>query len=248
MRKLILLTLFVLVALKVSARAGGVAPLLPIEKINDKAQLIVKVTALSIEKAEPKSLLAGRFSGPVEAVTRFNVVSVLKGDLKANDEFDFHHRSSPQNYPLIISGSTGAIYEFVPGRSYLLWVTRDADKWSSLELYGAAFAFGNNGALLAPDDAPVTGDIKQIVWQQMNALLESKKRADVLKGISYLAHMMQRTGQHDVDHSGDFKNADVAHAIEPLLKSDDAKIAEFAANALKPTPDPEFVTGASIGF
>ncbi len=253
MRKLLILALFALTIVNVPAHAGRIDPPLPIEKLNDKAQLIVKVTALSVDKAEPKNLLAGRFSGPVDAVTHFRVVSVLKGDLKAKDEFDFHCKSSAQNYPLIVANGGVTIYEFLPGRSYLVWAARDAGKWSplewsALELYGSPFRSSNSqGALLAPDDAPVSGDIKQIVWQQTTALLESANKTDVMTGIGNLANMSRR-GKSGWGRTGDFKNDDVAHAIEPLLKSDDAKIAEFAADALKPTPEPEFVTGASIGF
>lgn len=248
MRKLILFVLFALTIINAPAHAGRIDPPLPIEKLNDKAQLIVKVTALSIEKAEPKNLFVGRFSGPVDAVTRFRVVSVLKGDLKANDEFDFYHKSSAQNYPLIIGGGGGAIYDFVPGRSYLLWAARDGENWSPVELYGVIFDFGNQGALLASDDAPVKGEIKQVVWQQTTALLKSEKPADVLTGIENLTHMTRRQGINDFQHTGDFKREDVAHVIEPLLKSNDAQIVAFAARALKPNPDPEFVPSASIGF
>lgn len=253
MRKLLTFALFALAVINIPAHASRVDPPLPLEKLTDKAQLIVKVTALSVEKAEPKNLLAGRFSGPVEAVTHFRVVSVLKGDLKAKDEFDFHYKSSAQNYPLIVANGGVTIYEFVPGRSYLLWTARDADKWSplewsALELYGSPFRSSDSqGVLLAPDDAPVTGDIKQIVWQQTTALLQSANKTDVMTGIGNLAYMSRR-GQSGWGQTGDFKNDDVAHAIEPLLKSDDAEIAAFAARALKPNPDPQFVTGASIGF
>ncbi len=248
MRKLLILALFALSAISIPAHASPVYPPLPIEKLNEKAQIIVKVTALSTEKAEPKNLFVGRFSGPVDAVTHFRVVSVLKGDLKAKDEFDFHCKSSAQNYPLIVANGGVTIYEFLPGRSYLLWAARDADEWfplewSALELYGLPFRSSDSqGALLAPDDAPVSGDIKQIVWQQTTALLESKNTSDVITGIRNLSHMAQRHGV------GDFQNDDVAAAIEPLLKSDDPKIAEFAARALKPNADPEFVPGTSIGF
>ena len=218
---------------RVPARAARIEAPFPLAKFDASAGLIVKATAISTERAKPVRLFMDKFSAPVDAVTSFRIVSVLKGDLAPGSEFDFHHHSSAQGYGLIVGGG-GAIYDFEIGRSYLLWAVRDGENWKAQQIYN--FFFQTQGALLAPDTAPVAGATRDVVWAQANALLQSKNPRDVRAAIAYLASMSQRQGAADIGHSGDFTREAVVDAIAPLIDAPDSSVDVAAVSAMNLLP------------
>ena len=196
-------------------------------KLDLQSSLIVKATALSSEPVRddltgaPLKMTDSPF---VLTATRFKIISVLKGKLAPGDEINFRHYAFDFTYRGGWSYSVRH-YDFAPARTYLLWANPKEDYWQPFSGYDSIF--DNQGALLAPDDTPVKGEIRDVVWNQIQALLASPKTGDVVTGLRYLGKMRRRdAGTRET--TGDFANDEVAQTLRPFINSTNATIASFA--------------------
>lgn len=209
------------------ARAYLVGPAPNLAGLNASSALVAKVTALSDETVEDASF--EQLSGFVVNQTRFRVVSVLKDETKSvtpGSEIEFHHYAPISDRPKIFAMYVPHYYRFVSGRSYLLWAKKSADGWQQFST--APTMFQQQGALLAPDNAPVQGDVKGVIWQQTNALLGSPNAKDQLAAIEILGAMSSGMRQRILFSTGDFRSAQVLDAIAPFIESPDDAVAQAA--------------------
>ena len=227
MKNLLCLVLLCLAILASPARAYLVGPAPNLAGLNASSPLIAKVTALDSEAVE--DALFQKL--PLFAVkqTRFRVVSILKDETKSvvpGSEIAFRHYAPTSGKTSIFAMYVPHYYRFVPGRSYLLWAKKSADGWQQFST--APTEFQRQGALLAPDDAPVEGDIKNVIWQQTNALLGSPDAEDQVAAIETLGAMSSGMNQRIWFSTGDFLSAQVLDAIAPFIESPDDAVAQAA--------------------
>ena len=219
--------LFCALMLARPARAYLVGPAPNLAGLNASSALVAKVTALSSETVEDASFQ--QLSGFVVNQTRFRVVSVLKDETNGvvkDDEIEFRHYAPISDRESIYAMYVPHYYRFTPGRSYLLWARKSADGWQQFST--APTFFQQQGALLAPDDAPVGGNIKNVIWQQTNALLGSPDAKDQRAAIEILGAMSAGMRQRIWFSTGDFRSAEVLDAIAPLIESPDDAVAQAA--------------------
>ncbi len=223
---------FCAIVLAAPARASRFDEPFPLGKLDLQSSLIVKATALESEPIRDD--LTGApikmTDGPYAAtVTRFKVISVLKGKLTPGEEINFRHYSFN---PAFRGGWSYSLrtYSFIAGRTYLLWANRDGENWQSFSSYGSSF--GEQGALLSADDAPVEGAVRDVVWNQIQGLLKSQKTGEVTRGLRYLA-LMRRRDAKTYETTGDYSNDQVAETLRPFLSSSDTDVAVYAMRVAK---------------
>lgn len=200
-------------------------------KLDLQSSLIVKATALASEPV--RNDLTGAPVKMTDApyaltVTRFKIISVLKGKLAPGDEINFRHYA----FILPFQGSwTYSVknYNFSVGRSYFLWANRDSDNWQPFSPYDSSFS--DQGALLTADDAPIKGQIRDVVWNQIQGLLASQKIGDGTTGLRYLSFMRRRNAGVFAETTGDFTNDEVAEALRPFIGASNPFVAVAAISA-----------------
>ena len=206
------------------ARAYLVGPAPELTALNASSSLVAKVTALSSQDAKDASFEI--YGGFVANQTRFRVVSVLKDDTKTvvpDGAIEFRHYAPFSEREPFRAMYVPHYYRFVPGRSYLLWAKKSADGWQQFSM--APTEFQQQGALLAPDDAPVAGQIRGVIWQQTNALLRSSAAADQIAAMEILSAMSRPFVGSALDGTDDFRRVEVIAEIAPLIASDNSEVA-----------------------
>ncbi len=214
------------------ARAYRAEEPVPLGKLDVQSSLIVKATALGSEPI--RDALTGaplKLKGTPYALsqTRFQIISVLKGQLAPGDELKFRHYSFDSAFDNIWIYSVRS-YNFQAGRTYLLWASREGDNWQPFSPYDSNFH--DQGALLAPDNAPVEGEIRAVVWSQIQGLLASPRNGDVKIGLRYLT-LMRRRDANSYETTGDYPSDQVAQTLRPLLSSSDSSVATTAMRVAK---------------
>lgn len=229
---LLLVTLGAALTAATPARAYRADEPFPLGKLDLQSSLIVKATVLSSEPVRDDLTGAPlKMTGAPYAsmATRFKIISVLKGQLAPDNEINFRHYAFDFTYRGAWSYSPRS-YRFVVARSYLLWAKRDGDNWQPFSPYDSSF--GEQGALLAADDAPVEGAVRDVVWNQIQGLLASQKTGEVTRGLRYLA-LMRRRDAKTYETTGDFTSDQVAESVRPFLSSTDVDVAVIAMRAAK---------------
>ncbi len=212
------------------ARAYLVGPAPGLGALNASSALVAKVTALDAQPVEDASFQV--LPGFVVTQTRFRVVSVLKdetGKVAPGGEIEFRHYAPISDSERVFAMYVPHYYRFVAGRSYLLWAKKSADGWQQFST--APTQFQQQGALLAPDDAPVAGQISDVIWQQTNALLRSPKASDQVSALGVLNAMSSVRVGGSLGGTGDFRAVPVLDAMAPLIGSQNSDVA-LAAIAL----------------
>ena len=231
MKILSLVLLFFATILVQPARAFRVDEPFSLGNLDIQSSLVVKATVLSSEPVRGDKGIPIKMTGAPYALTstRFKIVSVFKGRLQPGDEIEFRHYAFDPAYRGGWSYSPRS-YNFAPARSYLLWANRDGENWRPFSPYDSTF--GNQGALLAADGAPVDGKIRDVVWNQIQGLLESQNTGEAITGLCYLGKMRRRdAGSRET--TGDFTNDEVAEALRPFLSSTDSDITIYAMRVAK---------------
>lgn len=207
---------------------------LTLPELNAEADLVVKVTAISNdpvtdEKPEPETSWGYRV-----ADTRFRVVSVLKGETKGATEITYRHLTRPLFGGSVEQWFSIFGFDFTPGRSYLLWANDSGAGWRQFETsQNNSFAVS---ALLAPDDAPVSGAITDVVWNQTVGLLQSAEQEDVRTGISNLTKLNRQNRKALAAETGAYSNAALVAAVAPFIESSDRWTALGAMRAAAMAP------------
>lgn len=220
--------IFFSVLLPSIASAYLVAPAMPLEKMVQEADVILKATVVSTAKTTDDSFKAH----PHWAVfaTRMRVVTVLKGQLPA-DQVDFHHydedRTSAQPYMFAPQH-----YHFEPGKSYIIFA-KFTDKPGLLRpLWDFHRMKEDQGQLLAANDKPIVPNtsVNDAIWNELAGLLHSDQPALVRYAVGQLQSM---SNAPDVPGGlDDFPRQKVLDAIASLLDHKDPQIVAAVVEAV----------------
>ena len=201
-----------------------------LEKMADQADVIFKGTVVAGEAVEDEGFPPQ--DGFVSWQTTFRIVSVLKGEKPGETlRFRHYHRDSslswrfqPQYYDLetgttyIVLAKTGA----TPGLFQQVWMNHTLKE--------------DQGVVRCADAKPVAAaTVKEAVWAELSAMLESQDKDDVVYGIRQLDQMSG--GDLSYDSTSDFDRAEVLAAVKPLIMSDEPEIAQavlFAVGSHNP--------------
>jgi len=161
--------------------------------------------------------------------TRFNLISVLKGNNVTNAVVFWHNTAGPLAWS---GGAEPAHHQFEAGKTYLIFA-KDLDKPDYLfsvqpdatnrpnefrQLYAG-------GVFRTLDDRPLAGlSISNALWLELNLLLNDKNPTNQLYAIQHLGTMSKRcTASWDY---GDYFNREaVLKAVSPFVNSADDQIA-----------------------
>ena len=209
-----------------------------------QADVIIKATAL---KTEPQTQIDPWFSevnGAGRYATRFKVVSVIKGEVTA-DEVNFRHYTGLSIGPPIrvYWFELPPCYIFQSGQTYLLWANKTEGgnlRQLSKELRKSPTDGGTTGFLIrVGDNAPVKeeikGNIKSAVWDELVKMAQSKKLGDSRYGMQQLSWLSGATTftrrDEFVNKNPDFALEHFANVFIPLLDSTDENLLYVGFNA-----------------
>ncbi len=229
----------------------------PLEIMAAKADLVCKAQVLASEPVTNTSLLR---VGVSETRTKLRVISVLKGDIPA-DEIVLKHYGEPAKsasavgrFPeggpggIFASGfATGPPYKLEAGRSYLIFATK-TDKGIRDPFLGGSSnhpneftpveTTGQSEAITATLDArPIAGlSVKEAHWFELNLLLNDTNSTNQLYAIQRLGKMAGSCGE-TWENSRDFKREDVMNAARPLLTNVNDQVAIAAIGCFNVAPE-----------
>lgn len=210
------------VALSSSVFAYPIRPAITMDEMTDMADLVVKAKVIS-EQPSSDAALTPVTGFPVQA-TRFQVLSVIKGDAGGNT-IVFRHYAEDQS---MRDNYVPQHYEFRPGRSYIFFAIKSDTPGVFRQLRADATEVADEGALLAMDDKPTTKkSVKDACWSELIKLANSPDATDVTYAIPRLDQM----SGGGWDGTKTFDRKDVAEAIRPLLDSKNASVMSAALKA-----------------
>ena len=211
-----------------------------IEDMAENAELVVKATAISTVQADGS--VPGNGPNIAHFETKLRVVSILKGSVGA-DVITFLHSDTHNNQVgapqdvedagrmevMAEMGIRPAHYEFVPGRSYILFArSRDRRKGGSLfeALWFGPVEGVDLSVLLAADSEPINvKSIKDACWQDLTGCCASTNVDDVIYGLEMLD---QSSRGKSIMGSSIFSQEDVVDILRPLLTNQSARISQAA--------------------
>jgi hypothetical protein len=210
------LVLAILVFAGSPAWATIVGPAVPLDELALQVDLVCKGTVVA------DRLVADEWFEPIDGYevreTELRVVSVIKGT--APDIVRFRHYAESQYR----GGNFRQSYKFVAGRSYIVFATQGTDgthrQWSK-----ARRSKADQGVVPAADAKPHRGTtVREAVWAELTALLESADDADAIEAIRQLDELSggRRTELKD------FERPKALAAIRPLLASSRVAVATAA--------------------
>jgi len=165
----------------------------------------------------------------VEKLTRFKIVSVIKGD-KSEDEITFRHYedATPQEKR---EGLLQVAYHFEPGHAYLVFAASSGTAGFYKQV-GTGFGFkADYGVVRCANAQPVSAKtIQEIAWVELTAMLHDKDAGDIQYAMVQFDQLSG--GLHfaaDYRYGVDFQPQGVLKLINPFLKSPDPHVAQAAA-------------------
>jgi len=205
------------------ADAYPVGPALTIDQLVEKSDFICKAVVVSSKAVNDPWF--GSVSGFDVQQTDLRIVAVYKGAKLANASF--RHYSENMQGPLMYSPQH---YELAAGRTYLIFASRTEDGTVFRQLMKNHTLQEDQGILLSADHAPHIGKmVKEIVWIELTALLNSQQAADVKYAIQHLNRMSDGLGWGE---PAEFPRDDVLQRLLPLLAHKDLSVANDAIGAL----------------
>ncbi|MFI5381393.1 MAG: HEAT repeat domain-containing protein [Tepidisphaerales bacterium] len=216
--------------------AYPVAYALPLDKLADQSDLVVKAQAIATDPVKDPAFTDYSNQGYGVFATRLKVISVLKGDAKLA-EITFHH------YDVVPDFRGGRffspqIYHFTPNQPYILFA-----KKSDVPGVFRTFSFNHTtqedqGLLRAANSNPCAKDatVKDAIWDELTALIASKDPADVTYALGHLDVLSNALRPIGEGHE-DFPRNAVLDLVTPLLAHTDPAIASAAVKAIgRPSP------------
>jgi hypothetical protein len=186
----------VVIALVVSAgRVGAyaVGPAVSLDKMTAMADLVIKGKVISTAQTNLASFEA--VPGFPGFVTRFQVISVLKGN-PGGREIVFEHYGVSSNGMAFMYMPQH--YEFTPGRSCILFALKTGTPGVFTQLWKSHTAKPDEGEVLSADDKPVkAGTVKEAFWDDLVQLRASRNAEDLVYALNQLAEMS--SGSTDAD-------------------------------------------------
>ena len=207
-----------------------VAHSLPLAGLEKEAEVILKGTVVSSEKAADDSFKA--LPGWAVFSTRLKVISVLKGAL-AEKEVDFHHYAADPDPQRRMHMYAPQHYRFEQGSTYIVFAKFTKTPGVLRPLWDSHRSREDQGQVLAADDKPVAPgtSVKDVVWGELKGLSESNAPGRVKYAIGQL-HSMSNGGGHAYDGTDDFSRERVLAIVGPLIGHAEAEVASAAIDAV----------------
>ena len=201
-----------------------------LEKMEREADLIFKGRVISTRAATNTSFPPW---GKPHA-TRFSLISVLNGQVGANELVFWHNTGQPGAWG---GGTPPSSHQFEPGDSYLVFADR-LDRPDYLYSVPAEATnrpnelrqLCNGGVMRTLDARPVSPrGVKDAHWFELGLLLNDVAATNQLYAIDTLDHM-SLAGRRDDERSrsDDFKRKAVLSALLPLVTNNNEKVASRA--------------------
>jgi hypothetical protein len=208
----------------------AVAHSLPINGLEKEAQVILKGTVVSTERAEDDSFR--QLPGWAVFSTRLKVVSVLKGALTER-EVDFHHYAADPDPNRRMHMFAPQHYVFEKGSTYIVFAKETRVPGVLRPLWDSHRSRYDQGQVLAADDKPVAAraSVKDVVWNELKGLSESTAPARLTYAIGQL-HSMSGGDGHAHDGTDDFPREQVLAILQPMIAHADAEVASAAIDAV----------------
>jgi len=206
--------------------AYAVGPPLALDKLTAEADIVFKGTAGPSQQVQDdwfKPLM-----GFTARETQFKVVSMIKGG-QPGPTLRFRHYDED-------AGNQGRIYQpqfyhFQSGRSYIVFAKRSDAAGFFRQFQAYHTAREDQGALLCPDDQPVTAKIvKEAIWVELTRTLESADATNVTYAIHQLDQMSGRAESFGATQ--DFDRTNVLDAIHGFMTDSNPQVAQAALAAV----------------
>lgn len=211
-----------LLVLNLPALAYLVGPPLDLAKLTAEADVIFKgkaVATVPVTDAwfQPVDDFAAR-------ETEFKVISVIKGDAPGGKLPFRHYDENSQQRGRMYEPQ---FYHFEVGRTYVVFAKRSevAGHFRQIALHHTGKQ--DQGVLRCADDKPVASTgIKDVLWSEIGALLQSPEAKDAIYGLQQLDEMSGRSGAFSA--TKDFDRMEALKTAGPLMKSDHEDVARAA--------------------
>ena len=209
------------------AEAYLVGPAVNLEKLSGEADIIFKATAVASAKVEDA------WFKPVPGFeaweTEFKVIRVIKG-AKQEQTLRFRHYDNSRRPPGFM-GYQPQFYHFEPGRSYLVFAKQTDTTSEFRQLWAHHTGKSDQGVLLCANDvAPASPEVREILWNELLALLQSPNAEDTIYGIRQLDQMSDMPDRSEF--TKDFERAEVIKAVGGLLGHADPAIVQAAITVI----------------
>ncbi len=232
-----------------------------LEEMEQKADLVFKGQVLS---TTPITNEAFRISSMTVNVTKFKVISVLKGEVAKEVFFEHYAGIGPHGFDW--SGQAPpATHKFEVGQSYLVFAAhmdKPDDYYTPetgvtnlpdvLRQIADVPKGGSDGVMRTLDALPITGySVKEAHWFELNRLLNDANLTNELYAIDALDGMSLKGEPYEEwRRSGDFKRDRVLGALLPLIHNSNQQVAIRVINCFEVSSNASVVlkpyTGALI--
>jgi HEAT repeat protein len=220
------LALLMVPAFANSVRAYAIRAPIPLKKIVQESDVIVKAKALDSTPVADGSF--EKYTGYEVYATRFQVISVIKGKLEGQEVL-FHHYGVARRQPFAVSFSP-QLYEFEAGRTYIVFAKNSEQAGFLRQLWKNHTAKPDQGVMLAADGKPVQDEqVEDVLWAELNKMLAAGTAADALYAIRQLDEMSRPLGFAKLS---DFDREKALAAVAHFLSSRDERLAKAAIQAV----------------
>jgi hypothetical protein len=218
MSRVLLVAIVACAALPV--HADILSPALGLEELAQKVDLVCKATVVADRVVTDEWFPP--LGGYEARETELRIVSVIQGT--ASDVIRFRHYTSVPTPQVNVRQS----YELVHGRTYLVFARQAPDgtyrQWSK----GQTTA-GSEGVLLAANAEQHSGaTIRETVWSELLALLESSDERGAIEAIQQLDTLSGGGALRPWPKLKEFERSHVLAAIRPLLANAKVPVATAA--------------------
>ena len=205
-----------------------VGPPVNLEKLSGEADIIFKATAVSSAVVQDDWFKP--YTGFAARETRFTLISVIKGTPHETPLRFRHYDLDPeaQNQGRSFNPQ---YYHFQENKAYIVFAKKTDDPAVYRQLWANHTGIKDQGSFQCIDDKPVSsGKLKEIVWTELLALLQSKDAGETIHAIQQLNQMSDHPGWYD--STQDFDRTDVLKAVGPLMIWENGEVASAAITVI----------------
>ncbi|NND95691.1 MAG: HEAT repeat domain-containing protein [Pirellulaceae bacterium] len=226
MTRIIATTFAALLIIHLPQTASGylVANVLSLDELQTESEVIFKGTVVTTGPIEDESFESVHGFEPYQTV--FEIVSVIKGDIKS-DTVRFRHYGESDGAPMRMYMPQH--YSFQLDRTYIVCAKKSDAPNQFRQLWDHHRSKEDQGVLLAHDIQPHSGrKLTEIYWHELQGLLQGDDAADTSYAIEQLGAL---TGIGHGSHTS-LDRVMVVDAIANLIDSPDDEIAQQAIRAI----------------
>lgn len=222
---------WVAIAVVLSASAGVawgylVAGAVSLEKLAEEADVVFKGTAVGSGPVQDEWFKP--YPDFVARQTRFQVVSVLKGEAPAGELAFRHYEEDPNPRGRMFEPQH---YRFEAGRTYIVFAKKGEEAGVFRQIWMYHKSKLDQGVLLCADKKPAAGKtVKEVIWSELLAMLRSVGESDVTYAIDQLDQMS--AGEAVWGGLSDFDRKEVLAAVREKMIDPHPAIARAAIVAV----------------